>query len=516
MNPLAEDRLRASLEAEAERVDPSPDSLDVIRTRVRGARRRRRTLLAGTALAAVVVAAVALPRLGDRADDVSTGDRPSTTSPAPTTSPGPTTTTQFPPENGRVPLSSVAIWPAAGAAVYTDPVAATDAFVREVVGVDDAPLSEFHGATADAGAGSVDVHARGEDGRELDRVVATVLLSRDATSWYVLQATSDDVVVGEPNARSTLAPETTVTGRSRGFEGTVVASVATPTAPATPVAQAAAIGGSGEQLERFQIDLVVAQSPGGRAILVTRTDAAIEGGVPAFDARGVTLPAPGAVGGAGGAAGPSVPGAATSDQSLQGQPLWPFATGAEVDVWRSANAEGGHQPWHLDPEETALHFTRDYLGFTELDVVTSRDVLGREAWIGVGSSGAADGGGPFEAAVVHVVRWGAGDDAPWEVVGTRDTDLTLDVPRYGSAVTSPVTVGGTIEGVDESLRVQVRQLSSADPIGESCCVAAGNPRVTWETSVAYEGAIDHTLTIVVSTGGHRQEVERFAVTGVER
>jgi hypothetical protein len=62
----------------------------------------------------------------------------------------------------------------------------------------------------------------------------------------------------------------------------------------------------------------------------------------------------------------------------------------------------------------------------------------------------------------------------------------------------------------------VRQLSSADPIGESCCVAAGNPRVTWETSVAYEGAIDHTLTIVVSTGGHRQEVERFAVTGVER
>jgi hypothetical protein len=143
-------------------------------------------------------------------------------------------------------------------------------------------------------------------------------------------------------------------------------------------------------------------------------------------------------------------------------------------------------------------------------------VQGREAWIGVGSSGVADGGGPFEAAVVHLVRWGDGDDAPWEVVGTRDTDLTLDVPRYGSAVTSPVTVGGTIEGVDESLRVQVRQLSSADPIGEACCVAAGNPRVTWETSVSYSGATDHTLTIVVSTGGHRQEVERFAVTAVRR
>jgi hypothetical protein len=507
MNPLAEDRLRASMEAEADRVEPSPDSLDTIRTRVRGARRRRRTLVAGTALAAVVVAAVALPRLGDRADDVSTANRPSTTQ-------GPSTTERPPPTG--VPGTSVAIWPAAGGTTYADPSAATVAFLREVVGVDDAPLSEFSGGD-DAGAGTVDVHARGEDGHELDRVVATVALVRDGGSWFVAQATSGDVVVDAPAPDSTIALATTVTGRSRGFEGTVVASLVTATSPDTPVAQATAIGGSGDALEHFSADLAIAQSPGGPAILVTRTDPAIEGGVPAFDARGVTLPAPASGDGGGGAGGPSVPGeTTTSDLALQGQPLWPFATGAEVDDWRAGYAEGGHQPWHLDPEETALDFARNYLGFTELDVVTSQDVQGREAWIGVGSSGAADGGGSFEAAVVHVVRWGDGDDAPWEVVGTRDTDLTLDVPRYGSSVTSPVTVGGTIQGVDENLRVQVHQLSSEGPIGESCCVAAGTPRVTWETSVSYEGATDHTLTIVVSTGGHRQQVERFAVTGVRR
>jgi hypothetical protein len=493
MNPLAEDRLRASMEAEAGRVEPSPESLDVIRTRVRVAHRRRRALVASTAVAAVVVGALALPRLGDRADDVSTGNRPSTTVVTEPSPPVPGSTVQL-------------IWPAAGETTYADPVAATDAFLAEVLGVDDAPLSEFRGGDS---AGTVDVHGRGEDGRELDQVVATVTLVRDGESWFVAQATSEDVVVDAPAPASAVRLTFTVTGRSRGFEGNVVVSLATPATPRTALAHATAIGGAGEALEPFAADLAMADSPGGPGILVTRTDPAIEAGVPSFDARGVVLPDPAEGGG-------SSPGAATSDLALRGQPLWPFASGAEVDEWRAASAEGGQQPWHLDPEATALGFARDYLGFTELDAVTSRDIQGREAWIGVGSSGAADGGGPLEAAVVHVVRWGDGDDAPWEVVGTRDSDLTLDVPRYGSAVTSPVTVGGTIEGVDESLRVQVRQLSSADPIGESCCVAAGNPRMTWETSVSYSSASDHTLTIVVSTGGHRQEVERFAVTGVRR
>ncbi len=505
MNPLAEDRLRASMEAEADRVAPSPDSLDVIRTRVRAARRRRRTLLAGAALAAVVVAAVAVPRLGDRSDDVSTGNRPSTTQGTAPSQPAPGSTVP-----GQ-PAATGHIWPAAGGTTYAEPVAAADGFLREVLGVEDAPLSQFHGAGD--GAGSVDVHARAEGGGQLDQVTATVGLVRDGDNWFVTGATSPDVVVDAPAPAAQVDPALTVSGRSHGFEGNVLVSLATPAAPDTPLASATAIGGSGEALEPFSADLAIAQSPGGTGILVARSDPPIDGGVPSFDARGVVLPAPGD---GGGSAGPSVPGVPTSDLALQGQPLWPFATGAEVDAWRSAAAAGGQQPWHLDPEATALGFTQGYLGFTELDAVTSRDVQGREAWIGVGSSGAADGGGSFEAAVVHVVRWGDGDDAPWEVVGTRDTDLTLDVPRYGSAVTSPVTVGGTIQGVDENLRVQVRQLSSADAIGESCCVAAGNPRVTWETTVSYQGATDHTLTIVVSTGGHRQQIERFAVTAVRR
>jgi hypothetical protein len=106
-------------------------------------------------------------------------------------------------------------------------------------------------------------------------------------------------------------------------------------------------------------------------------------------------------------------------------------------------------------------------------------------------------------------------EAPWEVVGTNDTMLTLDRPKYGATVASPLTVSGRITGVDDSIRIDVRQLSSAVPIGTYCCVTAGGDRKPWSVRVGFRGATDQiALTIVASTGGHVQGVERFAVTGI--
>jgi hypothetical protein len=73
-------------------------------------------------------------------------------------------------------------------------------------------------------------------------------------------------------------------------------------------------------------------------------------------------------------------------------------------------------------------------------------------------------------------------------------------------------VGGHITGVDENIRVAVRQLSTSTPIGAYCCLPAGTG--PWHASVAFQGATDPTLTIVASTGGHLQQVERFAIQGV--
>ncbi|MEV0287639.1 MULTISPECIES: hypothetical protein [unclassified Kribbella] len=194
------------------------------------------------------------------------------------------------------------------------------------------------------------------------------------------------------------------------------------------------------------------------------------------------------------------------------QPLWPFASVAEAGEWQQDYREGGRQPWHLDADQTALSFTTGFLGFTEIDQVVDRSIEGDEAWISVGyDSGEGQGS---VAAVLHLARIGQGEDAPWEVVGSRDSTLTLERPRYAARVSSPITVRGRITGVDESIRVEVRQTGSDGPLGSSCCVPGGGQRQPWSTRVSFRGAAGGAVTVVASTGGHVQDVERFAVTGV--
>jgi hypothetical protein len=202
----------------------------------------------------------------------------------------------------------------------------------------------------------------------------------------------------------------------------------------------------------------------------------------------------------------------TAPAVVKYQPLWPFTSVADAAAWQAAYRSGGHQPWHLDPGRTALTFTTGYLGFTEIDRVVSRSVHGSEAWIAVGYRDPNGDNGV--AAVLHLARIGTGQDAPWEVVGSRDTTLTLDRPAYGTKVTSPVTVGGRITGVDESILVQVRQPSSERPLGSAPGVPAGGENQPWSTRVSFRGATDPALTIVASTGGHLLVVERFAITAI--
>lgn len=66
------------------------------------------------------------------------------------------------------------------------------------------------------------------------------------------------------------------------------------------------------------------------------------------------------------------------------QPLWPFAGTADAAAWQQSYHSGGHQPWHLDAGATAQSFTQNYLGYTDIDRVTSSTVQGNQAWIGVG------------------------------------------------------------------------------------------------------------------------------------
>lgn len=194
------------------------------------------------------------------------------------------------------------------------------------------------------------------------------------------------------------------------------------------------------------------------------------------------------------------------------QPLWPFGSLADAQAWERQYRAGGQEPWHLDAEHTALSFASAFLGYTELDRTTGTRTGVDGAHVGVGY--VTEGTRTATAAVVHLLRFGADADAPWEVVGTDDTDFSLTSPAYAAKVSSPVVVGGKITGVDESIHVQARQLSSVGAIGDACCLPAGGERSPWQTSLAFRAATGSVVTIAAATGGHIRQVERFTVTGV--
>jgi hypothetical protein len=150
-------------------------------------------------------------------------------------------------------------------------------------------------------------------------------------------------------------------------------------------------------------------------------------------------------------------------------PLYPFASLAGVRAWQASYQSAGHQPWHRSPGLTATAFAA-FLGYTDVTRVARSTVSGGDAHVAVGMK--LPDGPISTAAIIHLVLFGSGAYAPWEVVGTDDTTFTLDRPAYGGTVPSPVTAGGAITGVDESIRVTVRTLSAQGPVGPYC---AGRP-----------------------------------------
>ena len=191
-------------------------------------------------------------------------------------------------------------------------------------------------------------------------------------------------------------------------------------------------------------------------------------------------------------------------------PLFPFTSLAGVRAWQASYASGGHQPWHRSPDLTATAFAA-FLGYPDVTQVASSSVSRGDAHVAVGIK--LPNGTISTAAVIHLALFGSGPYAPWEVVGTSDTTFTLDHPGYGSAVRSAVTAGGTITGVDESIKVTVHTLSAQGPVGAYCCRAAGGTNSPWSASVTFRATPGEVITIAAATGGHVAAVERFAVTG---
>jgi hypothetical protein len=116
-------------------------------------------------------------------------------------------------------------------------------------------------------------------------------------------------------------------------------------------------------------------------------------------------------------------------------PLFPFASLAEVRAWQASYESGGHQPWHRSPGLTATAFAA-FLGYIGVTQVAHSAVIGGDAHVAIGIK--LPDGTISTAAIIHLVLFGSGTHAPWEVVGTDDRTFTVDHPAHGSASPSPV------------------------------------------------------------------------------
>lgn len=206
---------------------------------------------------------------------------------------------------------------------------------------------------------------------------------------------------------------------------------------------------------------------------------------------------------------PPVSGSPTSSAELPAGylPLFPFRSSADVAGWEHSRSLG---PDYLDARQTALAFAH-FLGYTGVTEIVSVSSASDGDHVSVGFT--IPGGGAHTAAIVHLVRFGQGENAPWEVVGTDDTTLTLTVPGYGSIVSGPLTVGGKITGVDESITVRLFRPGVPAAVAVSCCHAAGGTGTPWSVRVPKPTAAGGGILIIAaSTGGHVAQVERFAVT----
>lgn len=144
------------------------------------------------------------------ASTTSSSATPSTTEPSSSTSSTPTT----------APVDATALWPWTQTDTrYDDPLAAALGFATEFVGFENATAGPYR--AGDSRSGEVEIRASA-DGP--GTIVFVRQLGADDT-WWVLGSATENIVVDEPDALSTIEDPVAVTGEGRAFEGVIEVQV---------------------------------------------------------------------------------------------------------------------------------------------------------------------------------------------------------------------------------------------------------------------------------------------------
>ncbi|HEX6658622.1 MAG TPA: Gmad2 immunoglobulin-like domain-containing protein [Ilumatobacter sp.] len=170
------------------------------------------------------------------------------------------------------PLSQ-AVWPAPNSDVrYVDPVEAVRTFAVDFVGFVGANFGEFR--AADSRSGEVEVRV-GEAGPP---TVVFVRQLADDDSWWVIGSGTQNIVVQQPDALTTIESPLTINGLARAFEGRVDIELRADEND-QPLFHEIVTGGGGSELEPFEETFEFDNPAVGGGTLVLATFSPDTGGV---------------------------------------------------------------------------------------------------------------------------------------------------------------------------------------------------------------------------------------------
>jgi hypothetical protein len=130
----------------------------------------------------------------------------------------------------------------------------------------------------------------------------------------------------------------------------------------------------------------------------------------------------------------------------------PAATDAAIWPWVDTDTR------YADPVEAATGFAVDYLGF--IDPIVSEFMAGdnRSGEVEIRSVET----GPVMVVFVRQLT----EDDSWWILGSVSSDISVDEPESGTAVTSPLTVTGTALAFEGTVDVELRADGNGEAIFE--------------------------------------------------
>ncbi|HEX4654747.1 MAG TPA: hypothetical protein VH274_03275, partial [Mycobacteriales bacterium] len=144
------------------------------------------------------------------------------------------------------------------------------------------------------------------------------------------------------------------------------------------------------------------------------------------------------------------------------QAIFPFTDATAEQGWEQDYANGG-TTWEADPTQVATHWVQDFLDQPSIDRVISTSDDGSDKLVTLGRMLNAEGHNLFKVTTVHLTKYANA----WIVTSASDPNgfMSITSPAPGGMIVTPVTVTGPGFGVDEAVKLDVRDATSTTSYG---------------------------------------------------